>query len=275
MPELPEVETIRRQLQKEIVGATIRGVIVNFRKRLNVSSEKFRTMLKGKKILAVGRRAKLLVFELSNGLRMLGHLKMTGRFLIVKKGTSPNKHTHIQFILSGKNDLYFEDYRKFGFLKLMDDAGLQKELAAQNYGPEPLTAAFSFKKFVECIRGRGRKKIKQVLMEQTCIAGIGNIYADEICFAAGVHPERPANRLSAAELKIMFTAAKKILTAAIKNRGTSADAYLDAHGQQGTYVPFLKVYDRDGEKCRRNDGGIIKKIRVGGRGTHFCPKCQK
>lgn len=297
------METIRRQLEKEIKGATIKDVVVRNAKPLNVSVKKFITAIRGAKIKEVGRRAKLLIFYLSPSAAssssslvsssrkrgssvLLFHLKMTGRMLLVLRNAQPTKHTHIIFRLSGSRDLFFEDYRKFGFVKLLKADVLEKYLAGQGYGPEPLSANFNYKNFKECLLAYKNKKIKQVLMEQSCVAGIGNIYAAEICFFAGVHPERKISQIKKTELKKIYQGVKKILASAISNRGTSADSYVDAYGKQGTFVPKLKVYGREGEKClsRRSPngakedvrcGGIIKKEKIGGRGTYWCPGCQR
>lgn len=287
MPELPEVETIRRQLEKEIKGATIKDVVVRNIRPLKVSKEKFIAAVRGAKIKEVGRRAKLLLLYLSNKNVLMFHLKMTGRMLLAGKGAPPTKHTHIIFEFSsssssplkrgrrgGGYNLFFEDYRKFGFIKLFKEEELEKYFSEEGYGPEPLSEKFNYKILKECLLAHKNKKIKPVLMEQACIAGIGNIYAAEICFYAGVHPSRKIADIKELEFKKIYIGTKKILTAAIANRGTSADAYVDAYGKQGTYVPKLKVYDREGEKCLRC-GGVIKKEKLGGRGTYWCPSCQK
>jgi formamidopyrimidine-DNA glycosylase len=314
MPELPEVETIRRQLKEEIQGTTIKDVVVRNAKPLNVPPEKFIHIVRNAKIKEVGRRAKLLLLYLSppslsfptpagyirESSVLLFHLKMTGRMLLVKKGAEPTKHTHIVFKLSGTPssaspskrgrkgeggyDLFFEDYRRFGFVKLLEEKNLEKYLAGEGYGPEPLSKNFSYKIMKACLSARKNKKIKQMLMEQSCVAGIGNIYAAEICFYAGAHPERKISELTDEEFKKIYEGTKKILKAAIANRGTSADAYLDAYGKQGTFALKLKVYNREGKKCLRlvasakgrvRCGGTVKKIKSAGRGTYFCPKCQK
>lgn len=283
MPELPEVETICRQLEKEIKGTTIKEVEVRNAKPLNVPKAKFIGAVSGAKIIEVGRRAKLLLLYLAppassprkrGSYVLIVHLKMTGRMLLVKKGAEPTKHTHLIFKLSGGHDLFFEDYRKFGFIKLLKNEDLEKYLASEGYGPEPLSPQFSYKIMKACFLAHKNKKVKQMLMEQSCVAGIGNIYAAEICFYAGVHPERKIGDIADAEFKKIYEGAKKILKSAIANRGASADAYVDAYGRQGTFVPKLKVYGREGEKCLRC-GGTIKKIKSAGRGTYFCPKCQK
>lgn len=274
MPELPEVETIRRQLEKEIKGATIKDVIVRNSKPLNVSKEKFIAVVRGAKIKDIGRRAKLLILYLSNKNILLFHLKMTGRMLLVGKKELPTKHTHVVFELSGAHNLFFEDYRRFGFVKLLEKKDSEKYLEGLGYGPEPMEKFFIYQTLKNCLLAHKNKKIKQMLMEQSCVAGIGNIYAAEICFYAGVRPGRKIADITEAEFKKIFDGTKKILASAISNRGTSADAYVDAYGKQGTFVPKLKVYDRKGKKCVRC-GGVIKKEKLAGRGTYWCPACQK
>jgi formamidopyrimidine-DNA glycosylase len=276
MPELPEVETIRRQLEKSIKGATIKSVEVRNAKPLKVSRKEFEKAITGATIKNIKRRAKLLIFEFSNGDAALFHLKMTGRMLLVLKDAQPTKHTHIVFYLSGRYDLFFEDYRKFGFVKIFkkQPGGLENYLDKQGYGPEPLEPEFVFKTMKARLLVHPNKKIKEILMDQSCVAGIGNIYAAEICFYAGVRPDRKIGEIAEGEFKKIYDGAKKILKAAVTSRGSSADAYVDAHGKQGTYVPKLKVYGREGKKCARC-GSIIKKEKIGGRGTYWCPKCQK
>lgn len=274
MPELPEVETIRRQLARAIKGARIKNVIIKSPKPLKVSKNKFIKAATGAKIKEIGRRAKLLIFELSSKSNILFHLKMTGRMLLAGKKEKPTKHTHIVFELSGSQNLFFEDYRKFGFVDLLDKKELEKYFERQGFGPEPLSSKFTYKIMKACFLARKNKKIKQLLMEQTCVAGIGNIYASEICFYAGAHPEKQVEKLTEGELKKIYSGIRKILRAAIVSKGSSSDAYLDAHGKEGKYVPKLKVYGRMNKKCVQC-GGVIKKIKLGGRGTFFCSKCQK
>ncbi len=275
MPELPEVETIRRQLAKEITGAVIRSVDVRFAGRLNVSAAVFRKRLTGAGIRAVARRAKLLLIRLSNGWTMVAHLKMTGRFLLVKAGADPGKHVHVVFRLSGRRDLFFEDVRKFGFLRLFRSAELEEKVfAREGYGPEPLEAGFTAEKFAGCLSGRSGKRIKPTLMDQTCVAGIGNIYADEALWRARVRPDRRTGSLTADEMRGLYRGMLTSLRGSIRNRGTSADDYLDLYGRKGTNARRLRAYGRDGRPCGRCGHKLVK-IRLAGRGTHYCPHCQK
>ncbi|MBI5732240.1 MAG: bifunctional DNA-formamidopyrimidine glycosylase/DNA-(apurinic or apyrimidinic site) lyase [Candidatus Magasanikbacteria bacterium] len=287
MPELPEVETIRRDLSGLIIGKKISGVEV--RVASMVSPRGFAKILAGRKIEKIERRAKLLIFSLSNGLKMLVHLKLTGQLVYRnKKGAArgaagghplgadlkvlPNKFSHVIFNFSGGGRLFFNDMRKFGYLKIVKAAELERVEA--EYGTEPLSKAFTLKKFRVLLARRLNLKIKQFLMEQNLLAGIGNIYSDEACFCAGVRPVRTAKSLTASETKKLRRCIIGVLKLALKKRGASAENYVDAYGRAGDFVPYLKVYGRAGEKCRR--GGVdLLKLKIGGRTSVYCPRCQK
>jgi len=275
MPELPEVETISRQLKKDIVGKKIVGTKINFKKPIGkISVADFKKLTEGSEIKNVGRRAKLVLIHLSNGQTLIVHLKMTGRLLFVENEVSPNKHTHIIFNFSDGGKLFFEDWRKFGYVKIIPTKSLDDFFTCEKYGPEPLDKKFTAKVLKELLAKKSKKKIKPLLMDQAFIAGIGNIYAAEACFCAKISPERPAGMIKAGEVKKLHDCIIKILKLAISKHGSSVEAYVDSEGKKGGFVPFLKVYDRVGEKCFRC-GGKIKEIRLGGRSTSFCPKCQK
>lgn len=275
MPELPEVETIRRQLEHAVAGRKILDVEVPFAGRMNVPAGVFMRAVKGSSFAVPGRRAKLLLLHLSNGWTIVIHLKMTGRLLLGPAGRARPKHTHVVFSLAKGEELFFEDTRKFGYVKLVRTEALERDIFdKEGYGPEPLEPGFTAEKFAMCIRGRGRKKIKPLLMEQTCIAGVGNIYADEACWIARVHPERRADTLTDAELRELHKGVVGSMTKALEVRGSSADMFRDLYGQEGENVPNLAVYERQGKPCRRCRAPI-EKYWLAGRGTHFCPKCQK
>jgi len=269
MPELPEVETIRRQLARAVVGKKITGVKILSAKTVRGSAGDFVKKIIGAKIKSIGRRAKLLLLNLFNGLTIITHLKLTGQYLLDEE---PNKYTRVIFYF-GKKKLLFNDLRRFGYLKLARTADLPKFLAGE-YGPEPLSADFILKKFSEILKRRPKMKIKQLLMEQKLIAGIGNIYAQEACFMARVKPTRPAKSLKKEEIKKLFQAIKKVLAEAIKYGGSSSENYLNLYGKEGNFVPRLKVYGRGKQKCRRC-GSILKIIKLSGRGTVYCEICQK
>ncbi|MCH8049669.1 bifunctional DNA-formamidopyrimidine glycosylase/DNA-(apurinic or apyrimidinic site) lyase [Patescibacteria group bacterium] len=274
MPELPEVETIRRQLQRTIKGATIKGVTVRYGKKIAPRSSTFVKMLTGKKVLAVDRRAKILWIKLSGGLNLFVHLKMTGRLLLKKKGERPSKHTHVVFELSGGRELHWEDIRKFGWLKLMPDDEAKKFLEKQSFGPEPISKKFTRPVLSLCLRAHPKAAIKPLLMTQSCVAGIGNIYATEALWMAKIHPLTKVEKISDAQIRLLYSSVVSVLKQAIPARGSSTDAYLDIYGKEGAFVPKLKAYGREGKKCLRCRS-ILKKIRVGGRGTTICTKCQK
>ncbi|OGL72797.1 DNA-formamidopyrimidine glycosylase [Candidatus Uhrbacteria bacterium RIFCSPHIGHO2_02_FULL_60_10] len=274
MPELPEVETIRRQLEKEIVGSRVAAVTVRFGKRLKPSAAAVKRAAAGGKILSVGRRAKLLLINLDTGWTLAAHLKMTGKFLINAPGTEPGKHTHLIFDLADGRRLFFNDVRKFGYLRAVRTERLEKEVFAEaGYGPEPLARDFTAERLAACIRPRPGKPIKPLLMDQTCVAGIGNIYADEACWLAGIRPDRRVKTLTESETRRLHRGIVDCLRRSVRLRGTSADDYADLYGQPGRNQLKLEVYGREGERCRRC-GGTVKKIRLGGRAAHYCPGCQ-
>jgi formamidopyrimidine-DNA glycosylase len=180
----------------------------------------------------------------------------------------------VVFHLDRKTDLWFEDFRKFGYLKVVKTADLDTLFDKESFGPEPLDPSFTFKRFKMCVTGRPSKKIKPLLMEQGCIAGIGNIYADEAVWYGKVHPERTVGSLSEKELKGVYQGALKSMKASLARQGTSADNFVDLYGEEGENVPHLWVYGREGKPCRRC-GTKLKKIWVAQRGATYCPTCQK
>ena len=243
MPELPEVETIRRQLDKKIVG-----------KKLN-----------GKKIVGVRRRAKILIIDFSDGSSLVFHLKLTGQLIF---NGEPQKHTRRVFKFGDGSHLTFNDVRKFGWWKMVKNT---KEIE-QNFGPEAL--GLNLQAFNDLLKKRPNTRIKPLLMDQKIIAGIGNIYSDEILFAAKVHPLRQAKTLKDEEIQQIHQNIREILKDAIKYGGSSVEYYLDACGRKGSYKKRHKVYQKEGEKCPRC-GATIKRLKIGGRSAHFCPNCQR
>lgn len=293
MPELPEVETLKRQL-KLLQGKKIKTAIVKWPKMVApLSVAKFITGVKGRKITKVDRRAKMLVFYLDDGWFLVVHLKMTGQ-LVYKKIRNqknkklsvitgghpqkidsdelPNKFTHIVLEFSDGSKLFFNDMRKFGWMRLVDGGGLKSIL--DKYGVEPLLAAFTYSCFKEKINKYPNRKLKQTLLDQSLISGLGNIYVDEACFCAKVMPTRNIVSLKESEIKRLYNCIKKILKLAVAKKGTSFNTYVHSDGNKGNFVAYLKVYGRKGENCFKCHN-IIHKIKVNGRGTHFCPICQK
>ncbi|MEK7112878.1 MAG: bifunctional DNA-formamidopyrimidine glycosylase/DNA-(apurinic or apyrimidinic site) lyase [Patescibacteria group bacterium] len=271
MPELPEVETIKRDLSKLIVGRKILSISTDSPKQIKPSLEMVKKSVVGASINKIERRAKLLQFFLSNGEILVVHLKLTGRLLVREKGTPQDNWQHICFSLSGGKELRFADLRKFGWLKLLKDKAELEKLLAE-FGPEPLDE-LGLKEF-QTILASSSRSIKIVLMDQKKIAGVGNIYASDALFLAKIHPGRAANQLKAKEAQRLFEAIKKVLRAGIKYRGASDQYYLDALGHKGLYQEHFLVYNRAGKKCLEGHEKI-EKIRLGGRGTYFCPVCQR
>lgn len=273
MPELPEVETIRRDLNKELRGRKILKLkFYDWDKMLQPSPKVVAEAVAGRTIRNFDRRAKLLLMHLDNhGTTIAIHLKMTGQLFIRKLTDTPDRFTHVILELDKGEELRFNDLRKFGFMKLIENRS-QLERILSKFGPEPLTSEFTLEKFKEIV-GKGSRAIKTVIMDQQKIAGVGNIYADEALWIAKIHPERSANKLSQEQLKDLFEAIAFVIKQGIHDRGTSMDQYYDARGKKGKHVQNLKVFRQDGKPCP-DCKTTIKKIRVGGRGTHFCPKCQ-
>ncbi|MCX5695919.1 MAG: bifunctional DNA-formamidopyrimidine glycosylase/DNA-(apurinic or apyrimidinic site) lyase [Candidatus Omnitrophica bacterium] len=266
MPELPEVETIKRDLEKVIVGKKITEVCVRNRAIIREPAVSvFKKGLEGVVIKNILRRAKVLIFELSNGKSLVMHLKMTGQLVYPGGG----KKSRVAFHFSDGKILDFNDQRLFAELRLLDDWRTLKFI--QSLGPEP--ADLSLKQFKDMLKGK-KTRIKPLLMDQSFIAGIGNIYASEILFRAKINPERRANALTDKEKELLFKAISDILNAAVRHAGSSVDDYVRLSGEKGGYVKYHKVYGRQGKACLVCKA-IIKKINQGGRGTYFCPRCQK
>lgn len=291
MPELPEVETIRRDLIA-LIGRKITALNIINPKTASHSAAFFVSSLVGKKLIKIERRGKLLILVFSGDLFLLIHLKMTGQLIYQSKnkkivgghslaagsyeksvgGKLPNKHTRAVFYFSGGGELFFNDLRKFGYLKLVDKKELEKILAS-NYGPEPLTPEFTILQLAKVLKNR-KINVKAVLLNQKLIAGLGNIYVDESLFAAGIRPTRPASGVKPKEIKRLFEEINKLIKRAIAYRGTTFSNYVDSKGQKGNFSRFLKVYGRVGKPCLVCKMPIIK-IKIAGRGTHYCPNCQK
>ncbi len=285
MPELPEVETIVNDLAKTINGKIIRGIKIIDNKVINVKPSLFIKTLKGEKIVKVRRRGKLVIIKLKK-VYLVIHLKMTGQLVFVSNksiiagghtikniGRSlPNKYTRFILEFNNKNCLYFNDQRRFGWVRLLNQDELDDTL--NKLGVEPLSKEFDFIKLNLILKNKKKSFVKQALLDQKIIAGIGNIYADESLFAANIKPTRRVGDLKSFEIKKLSQVIKEKLKLAIKNRGTTFNNYVDTGGNKGNFSRFLKVYGRTGKKCKKCES-IILKIKLGGRGTHYCEKCQK
>ena len=274
MPELPEVETISKQLDKELSGFRLDDVVSSTLKSYRPSFEKVRTLILGRKVIEVGRRSKLVLFKLSGGVFLAFHLKLTGQLLVRSLGFPEDKFVRSIFFLSkGKTrvELRFSDVRKFGYVQLIDGLPSLKQLLAK-YGPEPLDGLN--KTLFSRIVLASKKPIKQLLLDQERISGIGNIYANEALWYAKIDPRAKSNELSQKSISLLLTSLTKVLKLGIKYGGASDNNYVQIHGEKGHFQDHFSVYGRKGEFCKRRDGGQIKRIPLGGRGTFFCDKCQ-
>ena len=316
MPELPEVETIRRDLIKKILNKKITVVKVLKARSVGGSAAPFIKILTGNSFSRVDRRGKLLILRFASAAligsgktaptALLCHLKMTGQLIYEKETKTkieivagghklsekdidalPNQWTRIAFVFADGSELFFNDLRLFGYMKLASTEEVEKAL--KKYGPEPIeiplpagegqrvrahSPEFIFDYFSSLFSKRKNTTLKALLLNQELIAGLGNIYVDEVCFCAGVRPMRRVGSVSKAEQKKIFVCIPKVLTKALKHRGTTFRNFLDSSGKKGNYTDFLRVYDRDGEPCK-HCGTIIRKTVAAGRGTHFCPSCQR
>lgn len=284
------------------------ATMLSKRKTQRIVADQFKKFMIGRKVLSVKRRAKLLIFNLSfpikryfgkeggekKELRLIAHLKMTGQFIfedkVLREKTKgryrifnkpkaplvqmPCKHTHIIFGFNDGSKLYFNDVRKFGYLKLIRDDEINQIKELKEFGPEPLGKKFTFLVFLKVLNKRGNAKIKQVLMDQKVLAGIGNIYSDEILFHSKVNPERKILSLSKKELKAIHKSIKKVLKIAIKAKGSSVGDFIRTDGSWGDMGKHHFVYGRSGLFCKYC-GFIIQSIKLGGRTASFCPHCQK
>jgi formamidopyrimidine-DNA glycosylase len=270
MPELPEVETQVRDLQI-LLGHKILAISSDTPKSFRPSFSEFNREAVGRKILSISRRGKFLVFRLSQNYKMVIHFRMTGHFLIAKDLKALEKCIRHFFQLSGGLVLQFSDIRKFATLELC--AKDAPSLSLQKLGAEPLDRDFTFAKFKKIIQKR-KGKLKAFLLDQKNIVGVGNIYADEICFAARVHPASEIQNLAQADLKNIFREIKKQLKKGIKNRGTTIGEYVDLKGQGGKNQNSLSAYKRHSLPCKIC-GTKMQKMKISQRTTSFCPKCQK
>jgi len=274
MPELPEVETTVKGLQKALNRAFI-SVWTDSEKIIKkLDFKKFKKEIKNKKINKVWRRGKNIIFELSGGYSLLIHQKLTGHLLYDRwKRDKVNDYIHLKFFLDNGKVLALSDLRKFAKVELWKTEELLSSKDFRKLGPEPLDESFTFEKFKSLLINK-KAKIKQILMDQDIIAGIGNIYSDEILWWAKIHPFRSGAELNEKELKDVYKYIKLVLNRAIKLKGTSVSDYRDIKGEEGQFKKLIKVYQRENEKCFRC-GTEIKRVKMGGRSAHFCPFCQQ
>jgi formamidopyrimidine-DNA glycosylase len=287
MPELPEVETIRKDLIKKIIGKKIIAIKVIQKKSIKNSPNKFIKALQNNYIINIKRKGKFLIFELNNKNYLLVHLRMTGQ-LIYKLDLSTyaqnalarfhfakkvhNKHSRVILYFEDKSELYFNDTRRFGYLQISNKR--EKNEIMKKIGIDAINKKFNFRVLKILLKNKNRI-LKTILLDQKIIAGIGNIYTDEICFDAKLNPKRKANELDDKELKRLYNSIRKILALSIKHRGTTFSDYVDASGKKGNFAKFLKVYGREKENCKKCGKKSIQKTKLAGRTTRFCRNCQK
>lgn len=287
MPELPEVETVRLQLLHKLKGQTITEVVVHHPKSVD-HNEEFAKRLTNKTIEHIDRIGKLMIFSFVGeaDLFLLAHLKMTGQFLMQDRRGNigggghtlsptdthlPNRHTRISFTLTSGDQLFFNDMRLFGYVKLATAKEVTQ--AKSRFGPEPIHNTFDIAWFTKALKRR-KTPVKAALLDQTFVAGLGNIYVDEALFVAGVRPMRRADRVTKAEAAVIAAAAGDIMNASIKVGGTTFQHFVDTGGDNGNYTDYLQVFGKQNTPCSRCQT-TIKKTRCAGRGTHYCPGCQK
>ncbi len=287
MPELPEVETVVRGLNRLILRKKIKSVSFEWPKSFPNSQVEVDNFLIGVQIERVRRRAKAIIIDLSNEWSLVGHLKMTGQ--MVYRGEEnwggghpnddflaklPNKSTRVEIVFTDGSKLFFNDQRKFGWLKLLPTAEIKNLPFFQKVGPEPLEDDFRFEEFLGRFNRRKRSMIKPTILDQSVIAGVGNIYADESLWRAKIHPETRVGDLSQTDFEKLYEAIRFVMNESIDRGGSTDRNYVQADGSRGNYLKYAAVYHKNGQPCKRC-GYEISKIKVGGRGTHFCPNCQQ
>ena len=318
MPELPEVETVRRGLAELLIGRTVRqATVFDSPKSFPNAPGQVEQFLYGATVTAVRRRAKVLIIDLDSDYSLVVHLKMTGQ-LVFRRGRRhaarasskkswvprkvaqdfledttrdggdfggghptdslvgelPDRSTRVQIDFSNDSHLFFNDQRKFGWIKLLPTAEVMNLPFMQKVGPEPLDPKTTAKEFIQRIRRRQNSMIKPAFLDQTVIAGVGNIYADEALWAAQIHPETRVKNVTDTQLNTLFTELRNILQLSIDQGGSTDKNYVDAEGRKGNYLTFAHVFRREGQACHRHPDQEIVKLKVGGRGTHICPACQ-
>ena len=287
MPELPEVETVRRGLSELIIGKAVASAANDTPKSFPNTQTDVKQFMIGAKVTAIRRRAKVLMIDLSTEYSLVIHLKMTGQLVYV--GTKdrfgaghpndslvnalPDKSTRVTIGFDDDSQLFFNDQRKFGWVKLMPTLEIPNLPFMKKVGPEPLEAEFTPQQFRDRFRRRARTNIKAALLDQSVVAGVGNIYADEALWGAKIHPTRLTGSITDDEFEALYTELREVMNLSIEKGGSSNRNYVNAEGKRGSYMDFARVFRREGLPCPRC-GTTIEKSRVAGRGTHICPFCQ-
>lgn len=288
MPELPEVETVRIGLTRLLPGREVQAVDSDWAKSFPNARADVRLFLLGAKVVAVNRRAKVLLIELSSKYSLVIHLKMTGQLVFRSPeerfgaghpsqslvGELPDKSTRVTLTFTDGSQLFFNDQRKFGWMRLIPTAEVMNLDFFQKVGPEPLGADFTWQQLRERLLRRPNTNIKAALLDQTVVAGIGNIYADESLWGAKIHPVTLVKNLTDEQFRVLYEELVFVLELSIEKGGSTDKNYVNAEGRRGSYMSFARVFRREGQPCPRC-GTIIEKSRVAGRGTHVCPTCQR
>lgn len=288
MPELPEVETVRIGLARLLPGRAVSEVWHDNPKSFPNAPADVKQFLINAEVLGVRRRAKVLLIDLSTLYTLIVHLKMTGQLVFRGKqdfgaghpndslvGKLPDKSTHITLTFEDKSQLFFNDQRKFGWMRLIPTNQVDEIDFFKKLGPEPLAKDFTANVFIERLDRRKNTNIKSALLDQTVLAGVGNIYSDESLWGAKIHPASRVSSLSVAELRKLHTELIFVLKLSLEKGGSTDKNYVDAEGKKGSYLKFARVFRREGQACPRHSDTMIVKSRVAGRGTHTCPKCQR
>lgn len=286
MPELPEVETVRRGLSELIIGKRVASESHDTPKGFPNAVADVRQFLLGATISDVRRRAKVLIVDLSTDYSLLIHLKMTGQLVFVGEtrfgaghpndslvNALPDKSTRVTLTFEDGTQLYFNDQRKFGWVKLLPTDEIAEVPFMKKVGPEPLDSDFTAEQFAARFARRARTNIKAAILDQSVIAGVGNIYADESLWGAKIHPQRLVESITKKEFELLYNDLRAVMNLSIEKGGSSNRNYVNAEGKKGSYMDFARVFRREGLPCPRC-GTTIEKMRVAGRGTHICPFCQ-
>lgn len=288
MPELPEVETVRCGLHQLIIGRTVKKVVHDTPKSFPNAPANVEAFLVSATITDVRRRAKVLLIDLSTEYTLVIHLKMTGQLVFRAAdvafgaghpndsliGELPDRSTRVTFTFADGSHLYFNDQRKFGWVRLLPTIEVPNIDFMQKVGPEPLEHDFTPAAFKERFKRKAKSPIKAALLDQTVIAGVGNIYADESLWGAKIHPLRKVATITDAEFDKLYHELREVMNLAIEKGGSTDRNYVNAEGKKGSYIDFARVFRREGKPCPRC-GTIIVKFKAAGRGTHICPNCQK
>lgn len=286
MPELPEVETVRSGLSRLIVKKTIRSISHDTPKSFPNPTSEVDEFAVGARVVSVRRRAKVLMIDLESNYTFVIHLKMTGQLVFRGQqvfgaghpsdslvGKLPDKSTRAVVKFDDGSHLYFNDQRKFGWMRLMPTISVPEIDFMKRVGPEPLEDAFTGEILFERLQRRKNTSIKAAILDQSVLAGVGNIYADESLWGARLHPATLVKNLTKSQVNLLASEIKYVLSLAIEKGGSTDRNYLDAEGKKGSYLTFARVFRREGQACPRC-GSVIEKTRVAGRGTHICPNCQ-